>query len=128
MKLLLDTCVFLWVISGAKELSAPRGEMFSSADNEVYLSPVSCWEIIVKNRLGRLPLPERPDAFIAKYRKRHGIASLPLSEDAALQLSRLPDYHKDPFDRMLICQAISEGMAIMTPDPAISQYPVRTIW
>jgi PIN domain nuclease of toxin-antitoxin system len=128
MKILLDTCVFLWIISGDRELSEKRGKIFSSPDNEIFLSPISVWEIIVKHQIGRLPLPERPETFVLKNRKKHGIESLPLGEEAALQLSKLPDYHKDPFDRMLVCQAISEGMPVMTPDPSINQYPVRTIW
>lgn len=75
-----------------------------------------------------MPLPQPPQQFIPAQRRAHGIETLPLDEDAVLQLPRLPDIHKDPFDRMLICQAIAHGMTILTPDPLITRYPVRTAW
>ncbi len=128
MNVLLDTCTFLWIVSGSSELSDTARRLFSDPGNEVYLSVVSAWEIIVKHRLGKLPLPEPPHDFIKKWRIRHEIDSLSLDEAAVLQLSRLPDYHKDPFDRILVCQAIAGGMAILTPDPRITRYPVRAEW
>ncbi len=128
MNILLDTCTFLWVVSGGPETSDTARRLFSDPGNEVYLSVASAWEIIVKNKLGKLPLPDPPHEFIKKWRTRHEIDSLPLSEAAVLQLSRLPDYHKDPFDRILICQAIAEGMVILTPDPRITKYPIRSEW
>ena len=79
-------------------------------------------------RLGRLPLPENPDRFIPAMRTGHGTAFLSLEEDAALQLPRLSEHHKDPFDRMLVCQALAHGLVLLTPDEMIRQYPVRTIW
>ena len=102
--------------------------LFVDPANEIYLSAVSAWEIAVKNALGRLPLPEPPERFIPARRKQHGIDTLPLEEEAALHLIRLPPYHQDPFDRMLICQAVVHSMVILTPDELILQYPVRTTW
>jgi PIN domain nuclease of toxin-antitoxin system len=128
MKLLLDTCTFLWVAEGSARLSARAREYFQDFGNEAFLSAVSAWEIAVKSSRGALSLDEQPDAFVPKYRAVHGIEPLALSEEAALQLGRLPQLHRDPFDRMLICQAIAEGMTILTPDELIRQYPVRTIW
>jgi PIN domain nuclease of toxin-antitoxin system len=128
VNILLDTCTFLWIVSGSSELSDTARRLFSDPGNEVYLSVASAWEIIVKHKLGKLPLPELPHEFIKKWRTRHEIDSLPLDEAAVLQLSRLPEYHKDPFDRILICQAIAGGMVILTPDLHIGQYPVRTEW
>lgn len=128
MKCLLDTCTFLWLVSDSPELSETVRSIFVDTDNDVYLSVISAWEIIVKNRLGKLPLPETPQNFIRNNRIRHRIETMPLDEMAALQLSRLPDYHKDPFDRMLVCQAIAGGMTILTPDSHITQYPVQTTW
>lgn len=75
-----------------------------------------------------MPLPQPPQQFIPAQRRAHRIETLPLDEDAVLQLPRLPAHHKDPFDRMLICQAIAHGMTILTPDPLITRYPVRTAW
>jgi PIN domain nuclease of toxin-antitoxin system len=66
--------------------------------------------------------------LVPHERERHGILSLPLNEEAALHLTRLHDAHQDPFDRMLVCQALTEGMVILTPDPLIKRYPVRVEW
>jgi PIN domain nuclease of toxin-antitoxin system len=125
---LLDTCTFLWLVAGDTALSTRAAGIICSPENEVLLSVVSAWEITVKNRTGKLPLPERPDVFIRRQREDHLLTSLPLMETHALTLSKLPDFHRDPFDRMLVCQAIAEGLTILTPDEAISQYPVRTTW
>jgi PIN domain nuclease of toxin-antitoxin system len=128
VRLLLDTCTFLWVVAGAPELSNHARELFADPDNEVYLSSVSAWEIALKYGLGRLQLPESPERFIPAQRTRHGIEPLALDEESALQLARLPRLHRDPFDRMLVCQAIVNGLVILGPDSAISQYPVRAAW
>lgn len=128
MKFLLDTCTFLWVTKGSEDLSSSAIETFTDPKNEIYLSAVSAWEISVKYLLGKLALPLSPDIFIPKERKRHLIASLDLSENDILHLHKLPVPHKDPFDRMLVCQAIEHAMIIITPDPLITQYPIRTFW
>ena len=128
MKLLLDTCTFLWLIKGSEELSPKSIEVFTDPINEVYLSSVSVWEINVKYRLGKLSLPLSPDKFIPKERKRHMITRLDLSEQDTFQLLKLPDLHKDPFDRMLVCQAIENSLTILTPDPLVAQYPIRSFW
>jgi PIN domain nuclease of toxin-antitoxin system len=128
LKLLLDTCTFLWIITDSPELSPQAREIFIDPTNDVFLSAVSAWEISVKHALKRLPLPELPSRFIPAQREKHDIDPLPLEEEATLYLPALPEYHKDPFDRMLICQAIVHGMVILTPDDLITQYPVRSIW
>jgi len=128
VRCLLDTCTFLWIIAGAKELSLAAKEIFANPANEVLLSAVSVWELSVKHALGKLPLPSAIDRFIIEQRERHGIAALPLNERAVLHLAKLPVLHRDPFDRMLICQAIEHDCLLLTPDPLITQYPVRTRW
>jgi len=128
VKLLLDTCTFLWIITDAPELSAKARELFIDPANEAFLSAVSTWEISVKHALGRLPLPKLPSRFIPTQREKHAIDPLPLEEETTLYLPALPEYHKDPFDRMLICQAMVHGMVILTPDDLITQYPVRSVW
>jgi len=128
VRLLLDTCAFLWVAAGAPELTPTARELFADPGNEVFLSSVSSWEIVVKHARGRLPLPRPPHEFVPEQRRRHRIDALPLEEAAVLQLAKLPDYHRDPFDRMLVCQAITHGLTILTPDPAIGSYPVPTAW
>ncbi|MGH8501649.1 MAG: type II toxin-antitoxin system VapC family toxin [Gammaproteobacteria bacterium] len=128
MRLLLDTCTFLWIITNAAELSDSARARFMDADNDVYLSALSAWEIAVKHRLGKLPLPAPAEQFVAQERVQHGIESLAVDEAATTHLYRLPPLHRDPFDRMLVCQAIEHGLAIVTPDALITQYPVRTVW
>jgi PIN domain nuclease of toxin-antitoxin system len=128
MRILLDTCTFLWLVSDAHELSDHARELYADPDNEVYLSSVSAWEMAVKYMLGRLPLPEPPERFVPAQRKLHQIDPLQLDEEAALQLTRLPLLHKDPFDRMLVCQAIIHHLVILTPDDLVNQYPVRSMW
>ncbi len=128
MRILLDTCTFLWIVSDAPELSKLSRELFREPSNEVFLSAVSVWEISVKFALGKLKLPQTPDKYIPLQRERHMVDSLALDENSVLHLNRLPQLHKDPFDRMLICQAIDHGMVILTPDELISQYPVVSKW
>ena len=128
MRLLLDTATFLWLAADSPKLSDPARELFERPDNEVFLSSVSAWEIAVKHALGNLPLPDPPEVFVPKTREEMLVRSLPLDETATLYLPKLPTHHRDPFDRMLICQAIAEGLILVTSDPAIARYPVRTIW
>ena len=128
MKLLLDTCTFLWLTMGSEALSPGAVDAFRDPINEVYLSAVSAWEINVKYRLGRLSLPLPPDRFIPRERKRHLIDRLDLTEQDTFHLYKLPAPHKDPFDRMLVCQAVENSLIILTPDPLITQYPVRSLW
>ncbi len=128
MKVLLDTCAFLWIVTGDDALSSPARRLFSDPNNDVYLSSVSAWEIAIKHGLGKLPLPRPPHDLIPDERQRHGILPLPIDEAAALFCAKLPDLHKDPFDRMLVCQAILSSMTLLTPDPLVTQYPVATIW
>jgi len=127
MRLLLDTCTFLWLAAG-EQISEAAATAVAEPSNDVLLSAVSTWEIMVKYGNGQLPLPEPPERLIPTERRLRGIATLAVEEDAAFHLGRLPRLHRDPFDRMLICQAIAHSLPIVTPDPLISQYPVRTIW
>jgi PIN domain nuclease of toxin-antitoxin system len=128
MRILLDTCTFLWIVKDAPELSDVAREVFVNPGNEVYLSAVSTWGITIANTIGRLPLPETVEKFIPTQREEHGVASLALQEEVSLHPRRLPEMHKDPFDRLLICQAIVYGLVILTSDELIMQYPIRCIW
>jgi PIN domain nuclease of toxin-antitoxin system len=128
VKLLLDTCTFLWIVAGAKELSPNAARLFADPAHEIWLSAVSVWEISVNHALGKLPLPDALDRFVVSHRERHGVSALPLEERAVLHLHKLPPLHRDPFDRMLICQALEHDCILLTPDPLIVQYPVRTLW
>lgn len=128
MRLLLDTCTFLWAVGASDQLSPVAAKLLTDPDNDVYLSAISAWEIAVKQGYGRLVLAEQAHSFVPRNRVAHGFLELPLDEESALHVARLPSAHRDPFDRMLVCQAISHGLTIVTPDPQIAHYPVRTIW
>jgi PIN domain nuclease of toxin-antitoxin system len=127
MKILLDTHIFLWFISGDNQLSTDLRDAIRDPDNQVYLSAISVWEAIVKYQLGKLPLPEHPETYLPKQRALHQIASLDLDEISVMQLSKLPPLHRDPFDRMLICQALQNGLTIATVDSAVRAYPVSVL-
>lgn len=128
MKLLLDTCTFLWALSGVPPLPPRVAEMVRNPDNDVFLSAASAWEIAIKHAAGRLTLPEHPERFVPAMRAARGFTALAIDEESALHASRLPSIHRDPFDRLLVSQAIVHGLTILTPDPVMAKYPARTIW
>jgi len=127
MKLLLDTHIFLWFISGDARLPLPWRSEIQDPHNEVFLSVVSLWEAIVKYQLGKLPLPQPPESYLPAQRARHLIANLPLDEFSVTRLAQLPPLHRDPFDRMLICQTQAHGLRLVTADPLITAYPVAVL-
>ncbi len=123
MRLLLDTHIFLWFISGDTRLSPEWRDSIRAAENEVYMSVVSFWEVMIKHALGKLPLPQPPAQYLPIQRARHLIASLSLDEASVRHLASLPAVHRDPFDRMLVCQAMELGLTIVTVDPVFTAYP-----
>jgi PIN domain nuclease of toxin-antitoxin system len=100
---------------------------YSEVQNEVYLSTISVWEAIVKYQLGKLPLPEHPATYLPKQRDLHQISSLNLDESSVTQLAKLPPIHRDPFDRMLICQALQNNLTIATIDATVRAYSVNVM-
>jgi PIN domain nuclease of toxin-antitoxin system len=126
VKLLLDTCVLIWLASG--ERSLPERVRSAIADAEVMVSAATAWEIAIKYAKGSLRLNMPPDRFVPSARSRYGLAALPIDEESALHIAKLPSLHADPFDRMLVSQAIVHGLTIVTPDPLVTQYPARTMW
>jgi PIN domain nuclease of toxin-antitoxin system len=128
VRILLDTCTLIWLATEPNRLTPAAKRLFEDPDNDVFLSVVSCWEIAIKQAAGKVELPQPAPKLIPSYREKYGVGSLPLDEEAALYVHRLPKLHADPFDRMLICQSIVHGLAILTPDELIAQYSVRTLW
>lgn len=124
MRILLDTHVFLWFISGDDRLPLPVTESIRRPENDVYLSVVSLWEAVIKYQLGRLPLPESPETYLPRQRERHQISSLAIDEASVAQLAALPPLHRDPFDRMLVAQAQQYGLTVATLDPFVQRYAV----
>lgn len=127
MKLILDTHVFLWYITADPKL--PASILAASRDpaNEVYLSVVSIWEAVIKYQLGKLPLPAPAADYLPRQRDAHGIASLSIDEGAMRHLATLPRIHGDPFDRLLIAQALQHDLTVATVDSDVSAYPVSCL-
>jgi len=128
MKLLLDTHALIWLISGDSKLSEPAKEAFLNQDNKLYLSKVSLWEITIKISLGKLVLAKHWLTAIEKEMISNGIQWLEIEIDHCKTLADLPFHHRDPFDRLLISQAISESMSIVSIDREFSHYPLDIIW
>ncbi len=127
MKLLLDTPVFLWYISADARLPAAFKTAIQNPFNAIFLSVVSVWEAVIKYGLGKLPLPADPSSYLPTMRIAHGFASLPVEERAMPRLAHLPAIHRDPFDRMLVAQALQHGLTMVTVDPNVLAYPVACL-
>lgn len=124
MKLLLDTHIFLWYIAADPRLSKLFRDAIRDPNNEIFLSVASLWESIVKYQLGKLPLPQSPEIYVPMQRRKHQIKSLSLHETSVKELVNLPALHRDPFDRILICQTLTNNLIIVTVDPQIQSYGV----
>lgn len=127
MRFLLDTHIFLWLILNSDRLSTTIREVVANKENDVFLSVVSLWEVIIKEKKGSLALPQSAEIYIPFYRIQHEINNLPITENAVIQLAHLPNIHKDPFDRMLVAQAIQYNLTLITVDSNILQYPVSCL-
>jgi PIN domain nuclease of toxin-antitoxin system len=128
MNLLLDTHVFLWWISDARQLSKPARECIADGQNTLYWSAASSWEVAIKHALGRLKLPKPPDRFIPTELAKNRVESLPIIDAHALRAGMLPSHHRDPFVRMLVAQAQMEGLVLVSNDPTLSHYEVSIEW
>jgi PIN domain nuclease of toxin-antitoxin system len=126
--LLLDTQVWLWTLSSPERLRADVRERIAAAEDPVFLSAASSWEIAIKYHLGKLQLPEHPREFIPARLVRDRISPLPIEHAHAVEVAGLPDHHTDPFDRMLVAQCRYEGMALVTADRLLRAYEVDLIW
>ena len=128
MRLLLDTHVFLWMAAASDRVPDPVRTALRAPENEVWLSAVSVWELAIKQARGRIVLPGPAVEYAAEHRRRHALGSLPLEETAVAHLAKLPTLHRDPFDRVLVCQAIEHDLLLVTADEQVKRYPVKTWW
>ena len=128
MKYLLDTCTFIWQVADPAKLSATALQITQDPKNDFALSIISSWEIVLLTSIGKFVFKQPVDVVIPDQRRLLAINLLPLTETAVFYLPKLPPLHRDPFDRMLVCQAILDDLTILTPDPLIQQYPVKTAW
>ena len=119
---------FLWLGEGSARLSRAARSIVLDPANRLLFSAISAWEIHLKASLGKLPLPADPATYIRRIRIARNVESVDFSEDDASHLTRLPDHHRDPFDRALVSQALARSFIILTPDDALRAYPVATVW
>ena len=128
MKLLLDTHLLLWAAAHPDRLSAQARELIEAPDNELVFSAASLWEIAIKRGLGRSDFQLEP-RVLRRALIDNGYVELPITGSHALAIDELAPLHKDPFDRMLIAQASSEGITLLTADAAVAQYagPIRKV-
>ncbi len=128
MKLLLDTHAFIWWDEDPSRLGRAAHAACFDPTNELVLSAASVWEMQLKVMLGKLSLRKPLSQLIADQIQRNGLEILAINLEHILRLDTLPSHHKDPFDRMIVSQAVVEGWEIVSHDHAISQYPVKIIW
>ena len=129
MKLLLDTATFLWAIFDDKEkISRKALQALENAENELYLSAASTWEIAIKYALGKLDLAKDPADWLPRTIQKIGLKPLTITHQHALAVTHLPFHHKDPFDRLLAAQTKAEGLHLVTPDEIFRKYKVPVVW
>jgi PIN domain nuclease of toxin-antitoxin system len=128
MKYLLDTMVWLWSVGPTERIGRAGLEILTNTTAEVYLSAASSWEIAIKTKLGKFDLPEPPGRYVPKRLALQDIHSLSITQNHTLKVFDLPLHHHDPFDRLLVAQALIEGMVILTSDAAFRKYSVDVLW
>jgi PIN domain nuclease of toxin-antitoxin system len=128
VKLLLDTHAFLWFISGSDKLSDHAKALIEDAGNERYLSVASLWEIAIKVSLGKLKVPLPLTRLAREHVTGNAIEVLPIEPEHLDEQRKLPFHHRDPFDRLIIAQAIVEEMEVVTRDEAFSAYEAHCTW
>ncbi len=128
MKYLLDTMVWLWSVGPTEKIGNAGLEILRNGREEIYLSAASSWEIAIKAKLGKFQLPEAPGPYVRSRMAAQRVLALAVTQNHSLAVYDLPLHHNDPFDRLIIAQALDEGMVILTSDPAFRKYPVEVLW
>ena len=128
MKLLLDTHTFIWWRDTPENLSARAYEAISSTESDIYLSVVAVWEIQIKRAIGKIEVKGSLHDAIRAERDANGFRILSVELAHSLNIENLPPIHGDPFDRMLIAQAMVEEMTVVTVDPKFTEYGVKVLW
>lgn len=128
MAYLLDTHTFLWMRHAPERLGGAARALCGDVGSELVLSLVSAWEMAIKLSIGKLRLTEPLRHVLSEARTTNGLASLAITEAHVLRVRDLPRHHRDPFDRLLVAQALEEGLVILSGDAAFDAYPVVRIW
>ncbi|MFA6034921.1 MAG: type II toxin-antitoxin system VapC family toxin [Myxococcota bacterium] len=127
MKVLLDTHAFLWFITGDERLSKKARRLMEDGETGLLLSAASVWEMAIKTSLGKLSVPLPFDEFI-RQKTLEGFVILPVEWHHAARVAGMPFHHRDPFDRLLAAQALTERLSLVTADKAFKKYGVKTVW
>lgn len=128
MRLLLDTNAFLWFVLDSPNLGKRAREAISDAANDVEVSPATLWEIAIKIRLGKYALPEPFESFVERELSVNHFVLLPIEPKHLAVLTTLPFHHRDPFDRLLVAQAMVEEIPLISSDRALEAYAIQRIW
>ncbi len=128
MNLLLDTHTLLWMADGAPDLSVRAAAQIASPANAKHVSVASLWEIAIKVSIGKLSLRRPLGDLIASLRATGLVAILPISDAHMVKVSTLPLHHRDPFDRLLVAQALVDGLTVVGDDAAFDEYGVARVW
>jgi PIN domain nuclease of toxin-antitoxin system len=128
MQLLIDTHVFLWMQSDPGRFGSTTRSLIEGQGTTLFLSAASSWEIAIKYAIGRLSLPEPPSAYVPSRMSASAVTGLPIEHAHALAVENLDLHHRDPFDRMLVAQAKTDGLTILTADRKLEPYPVDIRW
>lgn len=128
MKILLDTQCWLWSVREPERLNRRARELFDDHAHQLFLSIASIWEITIKYQTGKLPLPSPPEDCVPEFLRLQQINTLPIAPAHIYRTRRLPVLHRDPFDRLLIAQTLTEKFKLMTADHLIRQYKLPLVW
>lgn len=128
MKFLLDTHVMLWMLEDSASLSRKARALIEDGENELFWSAASFWELTVKSSLGKLKLAKDWIQVLEREKEENRVQDIPITWRHCRLHENLPWHHRDPFDRLLICQALSEGLTLLTKDRNIKKYRVKTAW
>ena len=128
MRALLDTHAFLWWVTNSPELSSRANDFIRDPNNRLWFSVVSAWEILLKARTGRLPIPGDAARFIETHAEYYGFEFLEMRVAHLIGFHHLPAHHRDPFDHMLIAQAQVENLPLVSGDAQMTKYDVEIIW
>lgn len=128
MKLLLDTCVLIWLASEPEQLSADAVKAINDPGSILHVSQASLWEIILKHGAGKLALPEPPRTWWLNQVSKWGLIELPISAQALFSSSELPKHHKDPFDRVILAQAQLDACHLVSSDGEFPAYGIPLVW
>lgn len=128
MNLLLDSCALIWLASEPARLSQTATAAINDPESTLHVSHATLWEITLKHHAGKLLLPDAPRRWWTEQIEKWGLVELPMTADDLLRGSELPPHHKDPFDRVILAQALLHDLSVVSADRAFPAYSVRVVW